>query len=133
MKSMHLKLNNDKMEFIMLSSRQMLKNAKTSHLDFESSLIQQSKLVKYLGGHLDSSLIHEEHIKQKSKAAIVKLHKNQGNKTQPQCHCLHYPSANAMHFSPRLLKCNVICNHQDTIIKLPKNSKCVCKIGPQQA
>ena len=64
---MHLKLNNDKTEFIMFGSRQMLKHANTSHLDFSSSLIQQIKLVKYLGGHLDSSLAFEEHIKTKMK------------------------------------------------------------------
>ena len=37
--------------------------------------MQQSKLVKYLGGHLDSSLTFEEHIKQKSKAAMLNLTK----------------------------------------------------------
>ena len=64
---MHLNLNSDKTEFIMFGSRQMLKHGNTSHPDFDSSLIQQSKLVKYLGGHLDSSLTFEEHVKQKSK------------------------------------------------------------------
>ena len=67
MTSMHLKLNSDKIEFIMFGSRQMLKHASTSHLDFASSLIQQSKLIKYLGGHLDSNLTFEEHVKQNQK------------------------------------------------------------------
>ena len=111
----------------------MLKHPHTSHLDFDSCLIQQSKLVKYLGGHLDSSLTFEEHIKQKSKAAMLNFTKIKTNKTQSQCHHLHYPSANVMHFSPTLLQCNVIWNHQEAITKIPKNSKYVHKIGPQQA
>ena len=64
MTSMHLKPNNYKMEYIMFGSRQMLKHANTSHLDFDSSLVQQSKLVKHLGGQLNSSLTFEEHVKQ---------------------------------------------------------------------
>ena len=65
MTSMWLKLNSDKTEFIMFSSRQMLKYANTSHLNFGTSHIQQSILVKYLGGHLDSWLTFKEHVKQK--------------------------------------------------------------------
>ena len=51
----------------MFGSRQILKCADKSHLDFDP--IQQSKLVKYLGGHLYPNLTFEEHVKQKSKAA----------------------------------------------------------------
>ena len=63
MTSMHLKINSDKTEFIMFGSRQMLKHAKTSHLDFAGSPIQQRKLVKYLGWHLDPNFTFEEHVK----------------------------------------------------------------------
>ena len=72
---MYLKLNNDRMEFIMFGSRQMLKHENTSHLDFDSSLIKQSRLVKYLGGHLHSSLTLEEHVKQKLKASMLNFTK----------------------------------------------------------
>ena len=65
----------------MLGSRQMLKHANTSHSDFDRSLIQQSKLVKYLGENTGSFLTFEEHVKQKSKAAMLKVHKKLGNKT----------------------------------------------------
>ena len=75
MTSTHLKLNCEKTQFIMFGSRQMLKHADTSHLDFGSNLIQQSKLVKYLDGHLDSSITSEEHIKQKLKAAMLNFTK----------------------------------------------------------
>ena len=53
----------------------MLKHANTSHLNFGSSPIQQSRLVKYLGGHLDPCPIFQEHIKQKSKAAMLNFTK----------------------------------------------------------
>ena len=59
----------------MFGSRQMLKHTNTSHLYLDSSLKQQNKLVKYLGGHLDSSLTLEEHVKQKSKAAMLNFTK----------------------------------------------------------
>ena len=59
----------------MFDSRQMLKHANRSHLDFDSSLIQQSKLVNYRVGHIDSSLTFEEHVKQKSKAAMLNFTK----------------------------------------------------------
>ena len=111
----------------------MLKLANTSHLDFDSNLLQQSKLGKYLGGQLDSSHTFEKHVKTKIKSSNVKLHKNQGNKIQSQYHYLNYPRANAMHFSPRLLKCSVVQNHQEATTKIPKDSTYVCKIGPQQA
>ena len=68
---MHLKLNSDKTEFIMFGFRQMLKHANTSHLNFGSIPIQQSRLVMYLGGKPDSCLIFGKHVKQKSKAAML--------------------------------------------------------------
>ena len=75
MTSMCLKLNSDKTKFIMFGSRQMLKHANTSHLNLGSSPVQQRRLVKYLGGHLDSHLTFEEHVKQKSKAAMLNFTK----------------------------------------------------------
>ena len=75
MTSMHLMFNNDKMEYIMFGSRQMLKHANTSHLYFVSCLVQQSKLVKYLDGCLDSNLTFKQHIKQKLKAAMLNFTK----------------------------------------------------------
>ena len=70
MTSVHLKLNSDKTEFIMFGLEANVKHANTSHLNLGSSPIQQSRLVKYLGGHLDSHLTFIEHVKQKSKAAM---------------------------------------------------------------
>ena len=91
MTSMWLKLNGDKTEFIMFSSRQMLKYANTSHLNFGTTPIQWSRLVKYLGRHLDSCLTLEEHLKQKFKAAMlnfIKFKTMRPNLTATACHTL---------------------------------------------
>ena len=72
---MQLKLNSDKTEFIMFGYRQMPKYANTSHLNFGTTPKQQSKLVKYPGRHLDSCLTFEEHVKQKSKVAVLNFKK----------------------------------------------------------
>ena len=91
MTSMQLKLNSYKTEFIMFGSRQMLKPANTSQLNFGSSPLQESRLVKHLGGHLDSCLTFEEHVKQKSKAAMLNFTKIKAIRpsfTDTACHTL---------------------------------------------
>ena len=89
--SMWLKFNSDKTEFIMFGSKQMLKYANTSHLNFDTSPIQWSRLVKYLGGHLDSCLTFEEHVKQKSNAAMLNFMEIKAIRPSPTaaaCHIL---------------------------------------------
>ena len=61
-------------------------------------------------GTLGPNLTFEEHVKQKSKAAMLNFTTYQGNKTQLQFHCLQHPSVNAMHLFPGLLKCITIWN-----------------------
>ena len=128
---MLLKLKNDTMEFIMFSSRQMLKHANTSHLEFDSSLIQQSKLVNYLGGHLDSSLTFEKHINQKSKAALLNFTKIKAIRpslnttaciTLVLMLCIsHLDYANAM-----------LYGITKKLLQKYQRIQNVCKIGPQQ-
>ena len=75
----------------MFGSRQMLKHVNTSHLNLGGSPIQQSRLVKYLGGHLDSNLTFKEHVKQKSKAAMLNFTKIKAIRPSPNaatCHTL---------------------------------------------
>ena len=91
MTSMQLKLNSDKTEFIMFGSRQMLKYPNTSNLNFGTPPIQWSKLVKYLGRHLDSCLTFKEHVKQKSKVAVLNFTKIKAIRptlTAAACHTL---------------------------------------------
>ena len=49
----------------------MLKHTSTDHLNFGTTPIQRSNLIKYFRGHLDASLTLEEHVKQKCKAAML--------------------------------------------------------------
>ena len=75
----------------MFGSRQMLKYANTSHLNFDSSHIQQSRLVKYLDGHVDSHLTFKEHVKQKSTVAMLNFTKIKAIRpslTNATCHTL---------------------------------------------
>ena len=53
---MWLKLNSNKTKFIMFGLRQMLKYTDSSHVNFSTTPIKCSRLIKYLGGHLDSCL-----------------------------------------------------------------------------
>ena len=59
--AMHLKLNSDKTEYIKFRSKQQL-NA-------YGNLVNLSKVVRYLGGHLDQTPSFKKHIKQKTKKA----------------------------------------------------------------
>ena len=71
MDSMHLKLNTDKMEFIIVGSKHQLRKLDESPLDANGDLIHESEVVRYLGGHLDANLIFETHIKSKVWTAMA--------------------------------------------------------------
>ena len=79
---------------------------KLTHLNFSTTLIQCSRLIKYLGGHLDSCLTFQEHVKQKCKAAMLNFTKIKAIRpslTAATCHTLvlmlyisHLDYANAL-------------------------------------
>ena len=71
MDSMHLKLNMDKTEFIIFGSKHQLRKLDKSPLDANGDLIHKSKVVRYLGGHLDASLTFETHIKSKVRTVMA--------------------------------------------------------------
>ena len=71
MDSMHLKLNTDKTEFMIFGSKHQLRKLDESTLDANGELIQNSAVVRYLGGHLDASLTFKTHIKSKVKTAMA--------------------------------------------------------------
>ena len=71
MDSMWLKLNTDKTEFITFGSKQQLKKLDKSPLIANRDIIHNSKVVRYLGGHLESSFTFETHIKTKVKTAMA--------------------------------------------------------------
>ena len=75
MDSMHLKLNTDKTDFIIFSSKCQLRKLDKSPLDANGSLIPKSEVVRYLGGLLDTSLTFETHVKTKVKTAMANFTK----------------------------------------------------------
>ena len=58
MTQMKLKLNEDKTEYIQFGFRTQLKKCDDVPLDANSSLVQKSKTVKYLGVDLDSHSVN---------------------------------------------------------------------------
>ena len=75
MDSMHLKLNTHKTDFTIFSSKPQLRKLDESPFDANGNLIPNSKVVRYLGGHLDTSLTFETHIKTKVKIAVANFTK----------------------------------------------------------
>ena len=75
MDSMHLKLNTDKKHFIIFSSKQQLKKLDESPQDANDNLIPKSNVIRYLGGHLDTSLTFDMHVKTKFKTAMANFTK----------------------------------------------------------
>ena len=108
MDSMPLKLNMGKTDFIIFSSKQQLRKLDESPLDANGNLIPRSEVVRYLGGHLDTSFIFQTHIKTKVKKAMANFTKIRSiwglliNKS------LQHTHTNVMHNTHRLCKCNTI-------------------------
>ena len=75
MESMHLKLNTDKTNFIIFHSKQQLRKQDESPMDANGDVIPKSRVVRYLGGHLDTSLTFETHVKTKVKTTMANLTK----------------------------------------------------------
>ena len=75
MSQMKLKINGEKTEYIMFGNQIQLAKCDNDPLVFDSDLIQLSKCVKYLGGHLDSNLSFKDHIAKKCKAALINFNR----------------------------------------------------------
>ena len=63
------KLNESKTEFIYFGGRQQLSKTHKDTININEEIIKHTNTIKYLGGHLDSSLTFKDHIIAKSKAA----------------------------------------------------------------
>ena len=77
MDTVHVKLNPDKMEYILFGSWQQLKKTPPEPLNTHSDPIAVSDTVRYLEGLLDQHLNFKKHINEKSKKAmanIIKIH-----------------------------------------------------------
>ena len=91
MDAVKLKLNKTKTEFIYFDGRQQLAKTHRDTININGETIQCTNKIKYLGGHLDSSLTFKDHIIAKSKAAtinIIKIRNIRKYLNQDTCHKL---------------------------------------------
>ena len=91
MDAVKLKLNETKTEFIYFGGKQQLAKTRKNTININGETIQCTNKIKYLGGHLDSSLTLKDHIIAKSKAAtinIIKIRNIRKYLNQDICHKL---------------------------------------------
>ena len=91
MDAVKLKLNETKTELIYFGGKQQLAKTRRNTININGKTIQCTKKIKYLGGHLDSSLTLKDHIIAKSKAAtinIIKIRNIRKYLNQDICHKL---------------------------------------------
>ena len=91
MDAMKLKLNETKTEFIYFGGKHQLAKTRRHTININGKRIQCTDKIKYLGGHLDSSLTFKDHIIAKSKAAtinIIKISNIRKYLNQDTCHKL---------------------------------------------
>ena len=68
-----LKLNNDKIEFILFHSRQMLSKCTTTNIEVNGHTIDRSITVKYLGAWLDQELKLKQNITNKCRLVMANI------------------------------------------------------------
>ena len=68
-----LKMNDGKTVFIISGSRRQLPKTTTKHLTVNSSVIKRSDCMKYLGDHLDETLLLRKHIASKCRTTMFNL------------------------------------------------------------
>ena len=73
MDAVKLQLNETKTEFIYFGGRQQLAKTHRDTININGKTIQCTNKIKYLRGHLDSSLTFNDHIIAKSKAATINI------------------------------------------------------------
>ena len=71
MDSMRLKMNEGKMEFIIIGSGHQIAKCSMTHLDVNNIEVQRSSIIKYLGTHMDEKLSFKEHITARCRTAAI--------------------------------------------------------------
>ena len=73
MDAVKLKLHETKTEFIHFGGRHQVPKAHRDTININGEIIQCTNKIKYLGGHLNSSLTFKDHIIAKSKAVTINI------------------------------------------------------------
>ena len=73
MDSMRVKMNEGKTEFIIISSGHQIAKCSTSHLNVNNVEVQRSRVIKYLGIHMDEKLSFKDHITAKCRTAAINI------------------------------------------------------------
>ena len=68
-----LKMNDEKMEFTMFGAKKQLAKCKTTSIDVNKTVVNNSEVVKYLGTWMDCNLTFKDHIVKKCRTAMIKL------------------------------------------------------------
>ena len=73
MDSMRLKMNKGKIEFITIGSGHQIAKCSTSQLNVNNVEVQRSRVIKYLGTHMDEKLSFKDHITAKCTTAAINV------------------------------------------------------------
>ena len=68
-----LKMNDGKTEFIMFGAKKQLAKCKTTSIDVNKTVVNNSEVVKYLGTWMDCNLTFKDHIVKKCRIAMINL------------------------------------------------------------
>ena len=68
-----LKMNDGKTEFIMFGAKKQLAKCKTTSIDVNKTVVNNSEVVKYLDTWMDCNLTFKDHIVKKCKTAMINL------------------------------------------------------------
>ena len=68
---MRLKMNEGKTEFIIIGSGHQIAKCSTSHLNVNNVEVQRSRVIKYLGTHMDEKLSFTDHITATCRTAAI--------------------------------------------------------------
>ena len=66
-----LKMNDGKTEFIMFGAKKQLAKCKTTSIDVNKTVVNNSEVVKYLGTWMDCNLTFKDHIGKKCRTAMI--------------------------------------------------------------
>ena len=91
MDAVKLKLNETKTEFIYFGGKHQLAKKQRGTININGKIIQCTNKIKYLGGHLNSSLTFKDHIIAKLKSATINIIKSRNIRkylNQDTCHRL---------------------------------------------